>query len=406
MVLEFSLPSRLGEIARRGGWEWEAIHGGKMAQKHGMSLGRAASQSSTYASTTPASKAVDGNTDGNYSDGSVAHTNADANAWWQVDLGASGQLSSIVIWNRTDCCGTRLGDYWVFVSDTPFLSTDTPTTLQTRAGTWSNHQTTAPSPSTTISATGAQGRYVRVQLSGTNYLALAEVQVMGTPVGIGDYVTTYGYDLLDHLTSVSMPRATGTQTRIFNYGSPPGALLLSATNPENGTVSYTYNSSNKIATKTDAKGQQTQYTYDSYLRLTEVRHYISGSEDTCQRVDFYYDSNPFDGGTYSSNISGRLAAVQYQNATINPGFCGTTFQEWYSYNAGGARMGKEMQVSRGGLPASLVSSYLYDTEGRMTSQKYPDSYTYDYMGNPTVFGVGQGRRASVYTTIRWGGYRG
>ena len=45
-------------------------------------------------------------------------------------------------------------------------ATDTPTTLQSRAGTWSNHQTTMPNPSTTITAGGIAGRYVRVQLSG------------------------------------------------------------------------------------------------------------------------------------------------------------------------------------------------------------------------------------------------
>jgi hypothetical protein len=36
----------------------------------------------------------------------------------------------------------------------------------------------APNPSTTIGV-GFQGRYVRVQLSGANYLSLAEVQVIG-----------------------------------------------------------------------------------------------------------------------------------------------------------------------------------------------------------------------------------
>jgi YD repeat-containing protein len=56
-----------------------------------------------------------------------------------------------------------------------------------------------------------------------------------------------------------MPRPTGTQTRTFNYNNT--AYLQSATNPENGTVTYTYNSfTNKLATKTDAKGQQVQYT--------------------------------------------------------------------------------------------------------------------------------------------------
>jgi hypothetical protein len=95
-----------------------------------------------------------------------------------VDLGATPTISSIVIFNRTDGSGDRLGDYWVFVSNSPFGATDTPATLQGRPGTWSNHQIGAPSPSTTI-AVGAQGRYVRVQLSGSNYLQLAEVQVFG-----------------------------------------------------------------------------------------------------------------------------------------------------------------------------------------------------------------------------------
>jgi YD repeat-containing protein len=70
-------------------------------------------------------------------------------------------------------------------------------------------------------------------------------------------VTTYTYDLLNNLSQVSMPRPTGTQTRTFVYNGP---YLMSATNPENGTVSYTYNSIYKVATKTDAKGQQVQYT--------------------------------------------------------------------------------------------------------------------------------------------------
>ena len=51
---------------------------------------------------------------------------------------------------------------------------------------------------------------------------------------------------------VSMPRSTGTQTRSWSYS---GAFLTSATNPENGTVSYTYGSNNQLATRTDAKGQ-------------------------------------------------------------------------------------------------------------------------------------------------------
>lgn len=138
--------------------------------------GRKAEQSSNFANTTDADKAVDGNTAGNYTDGSISITGLDRNAWWQVDLGSSSEISSIDVWNRTDCCPERLADYWVFVSDTPFAPADTPSTLQSRQGTWSNHQTMAPSPSTTIPV-NSKARYVRVQLAGENYLSLAEVKV-------------------------------------------------------------------------------------------------------------------------------------------------------------------------------------------------------------------------------------
>jgi hypothetical protein len=136
---------------------------------------RIATESSVFPGSPPASAAIDGNTDGNYSDGSVTATNLELNAWWQVDLGASTTINSVTIWNRTDCCGARLNDYWLFVSNTPFVPTGTPTTQQSTLVFFS-HQTTAPNPSATIPV-GVPGRYVRIQLTGTNYLSLAEVQV-------------------------------------------------------------------------------------------------------------------------------------------------------------------------------------------------------------------------------------
>jgi hypothetical protein len=140
-----------------------------------LARGKNATQSS---GGMPASLAVDGNTDGDFSHGSVSHTDQDAYAWWQVDLGASSGIDSVSIWNRTECCGNRLSDYWVFVSDTPFTASDTPAVLQSRSGVWASHQTSPPSPTATIPV-NAQGRYVRIQLNATNYLQLAEVQVFG-----------------------------------------------------------------------------------------------------------------------------------------------------------------------------------------------------------------------------------
>jgi hypothetical protein len=149
-----------------------------LAPASNLAQNRNATQSSTFPGAPWAGAAVDSNPDGNFYDRSVTATNADPNAWWQVDLGATATVSAIYIFNRTDCCGSRLSDYWVFISDTPFLPTDTPATLQNRAGTYASHQTTAPNPFTALFM-GATGRYVRVQLSGTDYLSLAEVQVSG-----------------------------------------------------------------------------------------------------------------------------------------------------------------------------------------------------------------------------------
>jgi uncharacterized repeat protein (TIGR01451 family) len=210
-----------------------------------LAKGQAASQSSTY-STFTAGYAVDGNTDGSLAHGSVSATNTEANAWWQVDLGASATVSSVAIWGRTDCCTTWLSDYWIFISDTPFNATDKPATLQTRAGTWSSHQTSAPNPSSTITATGAQGRYVRIQLTGTNYLEMAEVHVLGTG---NTGPSTY---------SISGQVVTGTGTGIAGLtvtlgGSQSGSTVTDAS----GNYAFTGLASGGSYTVTPSGGNYT-----------------------------------------------------------------------------------------------------------------------------------------------------
>lgn len=122
--------------------------------------------------------AVDGNTDGNHGNGSgsgpTTHTNSEANAWWEVDLAESHMLDSVVIWNRTDCCSDRLADFYVFLSNTPFNSLDPAVTVN-QQGVWSQLIADVPNPKVVLNPT-ASGRYLRIQLNGTNNLSLAEVQ--------------------------------------------------------------------------------------------------------------------------------------------------------------------------------------------------------------------------------------
>jgi hypothetical protein len=66
-----------------------------------VALGKAAKQSTTDWGGS-ASRAVDGNTSGNYWSNSVTHTAFQSNPWWEVDLGSMTDVDRIVVWNRTD----------------------------------------------------------------------------------------------------------------------------------------------------------------------------------------------------------------------------------------------------------------------------------------------------------------
>jgi YVTN family beta-propeller protein len=143
-----------------------------------VALGQLATQSSTV-SGGDASHGVDGNTDGNFSDGSVTQTAGTAAAdWWQVDLGAQRRIDFVQLWNRTDCCSTNLANFVLFVSnnDMSAASIDQlradPTVTSRQVG------ATNALPNISIPVNGF-GRFVRVQLTGQNTLSLAEAQVFG-----------------------------------------------------------------------------------------------------------------------------------------------------------------------------------------------------------------------------------
>jgi formylglycine-generating enzyme required for sulfatase activity len=78
--------------------------------------GKRATQSSTYGDAE-AGRAVDGNTNGVFSHGSVTHTQDGDNEWWEVDLGAVFPIERIELRNRTDCAGERLASVAVTLLD-------------------------------------------------------------------------------------------------------------------------------------------------------------------------------------------------------------------------------------------------------------------------------------------------
>lgn len=142
-----------------------------------VALGKPATQQSAGWGGVP-SRAVDGNTDGNYGAESFTHTaDPSGQAWWQVDLGSSYAIDQIAIWNRTDCCADRLSNYWLLVSDSP-IDGDSLEAARTAPGVTAIHQPGQAGRPTRLDLGGLTGRYVRVQLeSGSNPLSLAEVGV-------------------------------------------------------------------------------------------------------------------------------------------------------------------------------------------------------------------------------------
>jgi RHS repeat-associated protein len=190
----------------------------------------------------------------------------------------------------------------------------------------------------------------------------------------GTLLTSYTYDMLNHLTQVAMTRAGTTQTRTFAYNA--AMQLQSVSTPEtgttaaNGTVSYTYNADGTTATQTDAKSVVKTYTYDTYQRVTGVTYSVgAGSNYTMT-----YDSDPLDpNGTFATNAWGRLAEVSWGSCTSAA--TSRAYTEEYSYDVAGDVIGKRLSILKGGncstAPTQITAKFVYDTEGKLTTTTYP-----------------------------------
>ncbi len=154
----------------------------------------------------------------------------------------------------------------------------------------------------------------------------------------------------------------------------------------------------RLKTKTDAKGQVFNYSYDGYNRLTQIS---AGS--TVLRT-YVYDTNT-DDSQYSQYPSGRLVEVKYTAVGYSVDTSGTPgstmFTDMFSYTQAGQVAGKRLrltQTMRQTNPnthqqftqtatGDLNLAYAYNNEGKVTQVTYPTensitpifSYSYDSM---------------------------
>ncbi|MBL8192898.1 MAG: RHS repeat-associated core domain-containing protein, partial [Blastocatellia bacterium] len=177
-------------------------------------------------------------------------------------------------------------------------------------------------------------------------------------------VTNYEYDARSNLRQVNQ----GEQTRLFNYDSL--SRLLSATSPEsgdsngNGATFYTYDKASNLIERRDPRNLITSYTYDSLNRLA-TKSYSDGTPP----VSYFYDAAPnsLPTGTTSpsgfsfQNTLGRATAIASPTTGNN-----TPTGLFHSYDIGG-RITNSSQ---------LLDGQHYTTASQYNAASLPIGHTY------------------------------
>jgi RHS repeat-associated protein len=170
-----------------------------------------------------------------------------------------------------------------------------------------------------------------------------------------NYSTTYAYDALDNLKTVTQ----SSQTRSFLYDSQ--SRLTSATNPESGTTAYVYDGNGNVVTKTSPAPNQTgtatvttNYQYDALNRLTMKTY----SDGTTRQAQYFYDNNNSPG----DNRIGRLSG------TWDGANTGTN----YLYDPMG-RIRSKQDCAQPVCNTSWWTTYTYDLSGNITSYTVPNT---------------------------------
>jgi RHS repeat-associated protein len=192
--------------------------------------------------------------------------------------------------------------------------------------------------------------------------------------------TDYTYDALGNLWSVNQwggaSGSSGAIARAFTYDSL--SRLISATNPETGTVSYSYDANGNLLSKTSplvnaTSGTQTiGYCYDVLNRLVAKSN--AAPPANCTSASSIPAANLLDTYTFdTSSLSGATNDV--------------------------GRLTDEKAYSGGTLVAER-GPYAYDAMGRLQKEQqfclltgcngavYTPAYTYDYAGNVATATVG------------------
>jgi len=178
-------------------------------------------------------------------------------------------------------------------------------------------------------------------------------------------VTTYGYDNLSNLASVDVagqPTLSCGHMRCFTYNNL--SRLISASNPESGTITYTYDNNGNLKTRTDANNTtMTIAGYDGLNRPTGVpaiSYVVSGQTAATNSVTYTYDQ----GLNGSPAFKGSLSSVSNTASTTS-----------YTYDGFG-RISGSTQTTGSYPPFNFT--YGYSLTDALTSITYPSTRQVNY----------------------------
>ncbi|HEV7163792.1 MAG TPA: RHS repeat-associated core domain-containing protein [Gammaproteobacteria bacterium] len=185
------------------------------------------------------------------------------------------------------------------------------------------------------------------------------------------YTTTANGSTQVTITQKGEPGTAQALWRVHTQTLDSLGRLISATNPETGTLTYTYDNNGNVLTRTDGRNITATYTYDELNRLLRTAY----NDGKTQNALYLYDY-PQTGSQISSNTVGTVVATS------------TGGSRWFisSYDA----MGRPTALYQcpgdsNGNPVNCTSSTAsYDLIGDMKSLSAPDgrtiNYTYDQTG--------------------------
>jgi RHS repeat-associated protein len=279
---------------------------------------------------------------------------------------------------------------------TSFGSGDTPTTIASRlataisAGSYASAMASGGTVNLTSKTAGTIGDYSLTasytwnssQFTNSSFTTSTSGAALSGAYNAGDignnpFVTLYAYDALGNLLRVDQKGtapsdSTQWRTRLFTYNS--FSQLLTAINPESGTITYSYDADGNLLQKTSPAPNQTgsatqtvSFCYDALHRVT-MRDYQAhvfnppNCPITAPVVSYFYDSG--------TNAIGHLTSLTDQAGTAS-----------YAYDI----LGRLAAETRSIAGVSKSTSYTYNLDGSMKTLTYPSGRVLTY--TPGAAGV-------------------